>query len=182
MNYVEQQARDTTYAVFCEKEAKTFDSGKLRVIKRGYIDIRSSIHIEAAIIGESHFVRIKKNGRLILVEMLACVDLERIGFIPSLSQTLKWNPEGFTSVWQDPNFSLKGKVKVLLPRKQKTRLPKEARKMIHLLELFPGPKSPATEVGISVEGTNVLISTIHEYVLEDGRIEPIITQTNIDLS
>lgn len=181
MNYIQQQARDTTYAVFTGRQVETFDPGKLQIIKRTYSEICPGVHIETVIIGESHFVCIEKNGRLIFVEMLACVDLEKLNFIPSLSQKLRLNPSGFNSAWQDPNFSLKGKVNILSPQEQKTRLPAKAKEVLHLLELFPGPKSPATEVGISMDGGSILISTIHEYVLEDGRIEPIVTQTRVNL-
>ncbi|HBP00010.1 MAG: hypothetical protein UU48_C0004G0024 [Candidatus Uhrbacteria bacterium GW2011_GWF2_41_16] len=117
MEYVRQSARDTTYTMFQGKDVETFDPEKLHVIQRANMEIRSlGVHIDAAIIGESHFVRIEKNGQLILVEMLACVNLDELGFKTERSWQLSRINDHLISMYFCRDYTITTNVHILEPR------------------------------------------------------------------
>jgi hypothetical protein len=181
MDFVDQSPAGLTFAHFTTPRAiATFNSSVLTVRKR-QVETIAGLHVEAAIIGESHYVVIRGNG-LHLVELLACIDIKRYGFYPTHScQEVacepKWSYQlGLWQVKAQLSFheSASPELRTVLGQSVLS----EASIVLELQ--FPGSMSPRTLVGIRESSRALTICTIHEYTTGDEQSVDIVhSQTSL---
>jgi len=186
-----QSPADAVYGLFVGGESNaTFDSDKLTVINSSSATL-DGIRVKAAIIGESHFVRVIKQAddSVVLTELLACADPAKLGFQPDICRTLR-EISGFNLVRRFDDLKLRLKVSVKIRPKTLSRrlfVPHVRRLqpgvVLRLKERFPevheAHLKPRTIVSVVLTQEGVRIKTVHEYVTADGHIEPLTSSTRI---
>lgn len=188
---VVQDPRGLVYAVFLGEVAHDFDPRGLTVVQRADLTIGRHA-IEAAIIGESHFVRVRDHrDRVLAVELFACVDAARCGGRPT-------RVEGYGDGRIDLRETV-GAVQVETRVRTQVRLhtgqrgvprPAAGEHGVVLAHCFAGRAAPRTLLGVRSaqrrdgllhDDTRLRISSVHEYVLAD-RVAVITSDTTITIA
>ncbi len=180
MKPVFQTPEGLTFAHFStEASVGTFDPSALTVLKREVRGFPDGLSVEAAIIGESHFVRL--TGALSFVELLACVDVHQYGFHP-----VHWSRD----IAATPRLSYRlGTHRVMATlqleladaaRRQTLRDELFEGADLTLDQTFPGPAEPRTLVAVSVDPSGqVQIKTVHEYYTPDVGVRVVLSHTSL---
>lgn len=170
-----------SYAVYRGDDAATFTSDGLTIRRREVIALRSLI-VEAAVIGESHYLRVlDAKEQPLFAELLACLPLSpgRPTLVVSLRDRPTWRNatgwrrrETFDVAIRDPTPSRQELEKTFLHR---------GRVALELVECFPGPADPRTAIRIETTDDTLVVRTLHEYAIDDSTVRPIVTRTSIPL-
>lgn len=184
MEELQQSMEDVVYACFTGEATETFDSEKLTVLRRGSMQT-DLFNVEIAIIGESHFciLRCPRNGRILAIEMLACVDVNELGFKPDTLLAYDEFPTRPSAVGASTLHSELDVVKTEIVSSDCfdstdgrydavdswMDIPSYMTgNMVALCMNFPGELHPGTFVQVAVRNNVCTIWTVHEYVQEDG--------------
>lgn len=177
LEHVSQDPRGLAYAVFLGDAAAAFDAHALTIVQQAYLRIGGYV-IDAAIIGESHFVRVRDaRGRVRAVELLACIEPARCGGPPTRVESYGRGAldvaerldavEVATAIRTQQHRTTGGRG---VPR------PRPGQCGAVLAHAFPGPAAPRTLVAVRADTrplgplrweTSLRIDTVHEYVLAD---------------
>ncbi len=189
MEELVQDPGDCVYAVFVGDGCQTFDPLALTVIRKASLPCGDNFTFEFAIIGESHYVEFSDgDGTPIFVEMLACVNLEELGFEADMLNQDVCSPQvlEFGSEKARVNTQTEFTYGHELPAWVENPSPWSelfiGGASARLSFAFPGELRPRTIVEVKVHQTDfgavaAMITTLHEYVV-DGRLMRLATQTN----
>lgn len=185
MEEICQDPKDCKYLFFSDSEVASFDPKKLTIIQEKSMDVKiwdTPYQVTAAIIGESHFFVIKKDGRIIAVELLACIDPKKLGFeTDCILPASHPRQAGFGSE-KTGIFIVALSIKdPCLPAESKKCLPQARGDVIlQLNQVFPGVLQPQTQIRLYQELGILELCTLHEYASGD-KIIPLTTKTTIQL-
>ncbi len=176
-----QEASGCTMAhFFSGKNIATFNPKKLTMVERQQI-VLLDIIIEGTIIGESHFVRVEIAGKTVFVELLACVNPLKLGFKPDLCSSLE-RQKKITArhVGEMINFTAAAVIRTKSADRELHVPSKKEENTLLLEQTFPGPMAPRTIVWLYLDANGVIwIKSLHEYTMEDGLIEPLVSASKI---
>lgn len=189
LEHVAQHPRELTYALFLDDHARTFDPRELTILQQTQLGVGEYV-VDAAIIGESHLVRVRdRHNRVIAVELLACIDPARLGSLPTRSE-----PYGCGHL---DVSELRGRVAfdtaVRTHRRATTGqvgLPRMSPRQsgVVLAHCFAGDAAARTLVAVRTDRlaalarrqARVRVHTIHEYVLDD-HVAVVTSETTITM-
>lgn len=194
--YLGQSPFDAVYALFVSDEVQRFQTDCFTKFLSADL-VLGAFHLEAAIIGESHYIIVKdSDGAVLCVELLACVSFDGLPFArpeivcPVTRATQLHDVEtGCITVKMSLLVGSSVPSGVSLKHLDRSSFIAESRLGISTLEVpFEGPGAPRTRLTF-VFDPNVpeylQIRTVHEYVFEDSdhqvRITPILTTTNLEM-
>ena len=184
--YVRQTRSTASFSLFVGADAALFDSQKLNIIESATA-AGAQMKIEAHVIGQSHFfVASVPSGKVVVAELLGCVELEELGLSPTVTRALsgrvcndvaRLESDAITALESTLNLHGADHMRRALAP---SSLPKPEA-LARLCVPFPGPQTPRTIVEVAVEGPVAEVRTLHEYATRDGAIECIESVTTIEL-
>ena len=185
LEYQEQSPRDCFLCHFLPQEVAVFDPGLFTLVRQTKMDITNELAIEVSIIGESHIVRLFKNGKPLFAELLSCVDPHERGLrgnmVLSFSKTANhFAVNGFVYTTAEI------KKPVLEKHRKETEPSFQMKNVSCSLELehpFPGPLSPRTMVRVWVNQEFIVWGSLHEYPIVPNfdLIEPLVSTTIVGI-
>lgn len=167
---VDQSPYDCVFALYAGEDAARFNAAHLTVHRRATMAFRD-LTAEFAIIGESHFVTIsRRDGVPVYAEVLACVDLDRIGGAPT-------DYRAFSANRGQQSWRIGATTPPVSAAAHATLVMRETiaewadvhgsseRPHLQLSMRFPGPRAPMTLVRCVVYPDMFRIETQHEYTV-----------------
>lgn len=186
-----QHARDAWVAWFYTPAAlKTFDGGTFTCLRKCEKMV-GEFTITVVVIGESDFVTIHRSGKLVFVELIACVDLsdEKSDLAPDHVA-----PMSRHAVSSDPltHECLQVCAEVRVQDRVRTGVRHHDPRglngytdLIRVEHTFPaertGAYAPRTMVLVGTKKNHLAIQSLHEY-MEGDRLEPLTSLTRVELS
>lgn len=185
LEYQEQSPRDCFLCHFLPQEVAVFDPKLFTLVRQTKVDITDELAIEVSIIGESHIVRLLKNGIPIFAELLSCVDPRERGLRGNMVLSFSKNSEPF-AVNGFVHTTAEIKKPILEKYRKQVEPSFQMKEQVSSLELehpFPGPLSPRTMVRVWVNQEFIVWGSLHEYPIAPNfdLIEPLISTTIVNI-
>lgn len=182
--YQEQSPRDCFLCHFLDEEVAQFNPKLFTLVRQTTVSISNVFAIEANIIGESHIIRLFKNGVPVFVELLSCVDPRDKGLqtdvVKSFAKSRSHHSFG------GKHYTAAEIGKPILPSKRQSVEPsyKDGELLFEIFYKFPGILAPRTVVCCWLTPSGLLSwGSLHEYPIVPNfeLIEPLVSETLVDL-
>jgi len=170
--FKDQSSKDLRFHLLYESLNKT----NLTILEKKSIDLGEGVAVEAAIIGESHYISFKHNGETLFTELLACIDMSTQHtdfdvYTNVSSLNVKRQPLGYSINIR----TLKADQKII------DTFGSSSRDLIHLNYLFDNKDfdvEAKTEIKIMMNVDMLEIYTLHSYPNED---KIVLTESKLDI-
>lgn len=180
--YVAQIPEDCFLCHLDGEEAQNFNPKMFTLRRTTTVSINGSLSVEMNIIGESHIMRIFRDGVCVMVEILSCVDPRNKGLVCA-SHCFAQNPKPAVATRVFSTIAQIGEtVKHTKRHTFEPVLPADPLLFNSLVFAFPGDLKPRTMLLFWVSQDYLGWSSLHEYEMEQGNISPLTSTTTVRLS